>query len=197
MKKISAILAMMAFMILAGSALAATQTFSTSQGGSLEHGKDYIWQLNTTLLDSDETIVSAQLQILGLNNSPEPDSDYLNIYLLNNPYYYNYRNLPPWSDNEFLTQFSDTNWTGSVRINNPAEDFIYILDAQDIAYLTNALLDGQFAIGFDPNCHYDYTRITFAFETEKTPAQAPEPASMLLFGLGLLGLAGFARRLKK
>lgn len=49
----------------------------------------------------------------------------------------------------------------------------------------------QFAIGIDPDCHYDLTQITI-----DVAAPVPIPPALWLLGSGLLGMLGVKRRLE-
>ena len=203
MKKISAVLAMMAIVILAGNASAVTQTWSTTALNSMQHGTDYTWVVDngTWFIPEGDEITSAYLSITNLNNWYEPENDWMNIYLLDNPF----RN---WPNKVLLTIYRDENayfyygwyWSGwALKYGkiwvNPGDDFRYDLTASQLGDLASFLEDGIFGLGFDPNCHYTNGGMSFTIHTTNIP-QVPEPAIVLLFGLGLLGLAG-VRSLKK
>ena len=50
--------------------------------------------------------------------------------------------------------------------------------------------DGIWGTGWDPDCHYWNDGVTLSIET----VPAPEPTTMILFGTGLIGLAGWGRK---
>lgn len=59
-------------------------------------------------------------------------------------------------------------------------------------YISNG---GNFALGFDPDCHFFNNGITFEIFT--APASVPEPATLALLGTSLAGLYARKRRQRK
>ncbi|SPD75018.1 hypothetical protein PITCH_A400053 [uncultured Desulfobacterium sp.] len=86
--------------------------------------------------------------------------------------------LPNWSASSLLGTWSDNDGSGTKN------------DVVFTTYLTNG---NYFSIGIDPDCHFYGTKIT----VDASTAPVPEPATILLIGSGLIGLARFRKKAQK
>ncbi|MCP4686462.1 MAG: hypothetical protein GY859_00325, partial [Desulfobacterales bacterium] len=77
------------------------------------------------------------------------------------------------------------------NLPNTAQDITYDFSASEIAGLTGYLSDGNFGLGFDPDCHFYNSGITLTIETA-----VPIPGAIWLMFAGLAGIIGVRRKFK-
>lgn len=217
MKKIHifTLLFMLLFFMFAGNAMAGYYTFQSQEDsdlGDLDHYKAYKWIINWDIPEN-ETISSAQLVF---------DDIYDSVY---KPYYYSnafYGNLlssayrSPYDITGYgdLDVYNDYNWGNSNffanypgehsqlfawynKIDGTPQDLVYNFSSTEIGLLSYYASDGNFGLGFDPDCHFNNNGVTLIIETDGNENPVPEPATMLMLGTGLLGFSGFIRFRKK
>lgn len=82
---------------------------------------------------------------------------------------------------------------------NDASDLTLNITGANLSAFVASALDGTIGLGFDPDCHFYNSGVSLSITTAgaATTSAVPEPTTMLLFGAGLIGLAGIHRRKNK
>lgn len=200
-------------MIAVSASLMATQaneiTFTAPEQtlATLDHNDAYLWGINLgKSIAPNEVITGATLVIDDINNIDWLDYNTLFIDILD------LTNNIPAKDNFVIHKNDDYQWgikdyfkySNSLSSYYSAfskvgvwEDNNGFFRTDDLSFdlfsntnFSTFISDGFLGIGFDPDCFYTNTKVSLLLTTE--PASVPEPATLSLLGLSLLGVSGIS-----
>lgn len=186
-----------------------TYSFSSNGRISLDHGKAYTWGINASdLQQSGQTITAARLIFENIYDYSWENQNALFVHLLDDAdpgvssSYDGHYHISDYFQENGTDDIKLTQWFNITHDQDNPDTLIYdftLGDTGTIQLLMDFMSDGSFGFGFDPDCHFLSTGIYLEIQTSKSPSQepVPEPATMLLFGTGLLGFSGFKRFRKK
>ena len=152
----------------------------------LDHYRHYEWGISDPLLSSGITVTGARLSFSRIRNWDNNPND-LYVHLLDtSPVGVTVGYDGQGGGDEFAGQ-------GPLLVqyhNLPsyAQNLTHTFTAAQLASLNTFIADGNFGLGFDPDCHYYNCGATLTMD------YVPEPATMSVLALGGLGLL---RRRKK
>ena len=152
----------------------------------LEHSKYYTWKIDSGdfILPSGETIIDASLFFDDIRNYDSGDNK-LFVSLLDGNWLWGglrqYDDKLPGHDDD---NCSYGGYVPLITYTLPANatDQMYNFSSSEIDTLNSYVLaDGDFGIGFDPDCNFYNEGVTLTVET----AHAPVPGAFLLGSIGL------------
>ncbi len=192
MKKILLLSVAIAFIVtMGGVAGAATYSYtfrpSPADLYDLEHGKYYTWGIDWSVPDGEQ-IVGATLffdNIRNYNSSPNDlwatalDSAASGVVVG--------RDGGGGGDQYAGQGILLNHWQ---NLSSHPQDITYTFSSSEVAGLSGYLADGNFGLGFDPDCHFYNDGITLTVNT------VPIPGAVWLMFAGLAGIIGVRRKIK-
>jgi len=153
----------------------------------LSHGSYYTWGIDWNILQG-ERIVGAWLFMDNIRNYNDGPND-LWVHLLEGAT----AGVTVGTDNGAGGDYfagQGTLLEHWVDLSDSPQDITYIFTNYDIIDLGLYAVDGNFALGFDPDCHFYNDGITLTIKTTHLPV----PGAFWLLASGLIGLVSIKSR---